>query len=151
MRSNNFSIDISSPCDKKWNELSKVEKDRFCESCAKKVIDFSKMKHNQIVDYVESQNERVCGRLTTNQIENKSFKLIYASRLKAVLLSFAAITVGKNLYSSSTYNILPNQITVKVNPTDSLNLIVKGTIIDKKTKNKVHTKGQRRHPYIELF
>ncbi|WP_309608991.1 hypothetical protein [Flavobacterium sp.] len=41
-------ITIPNPCTENWNKMSKTEKGRFCNSCNKLVIDFSKMK-NKII------------------------------------------------------------------------------------------------------
>lgn len=36
-------IRIENPCHENWNLMSRNQKGRFCDSCNKTVIDFSKM------------------------------------------------------------------------------------------------------------
>lgn len=133
MKQNNFSINIDNPCSKNWNELSKSGKDKFCASCTKKVVDFSTMKHNQIVDYVKGQKDQVCGRLTIDQMDSNSSIIINTNRFKTAFLSLVAITIGKNLHPSIINDNRTKQLIVQVEPIDSLESVIKGNIIDKNT------------------
>lgn len=62
-------LSINEPCHENWNNMQPVEKGRFCNSCAKKVVDFTQMTDSQVLNYfLERKQESICGRLTTEQL-----------------------------------------------------------------------------------
>jgi len=67
-------IRIQNPCNENWNAMSPNEKGRFCNSCNKTVIDFTKMNTIEIQKYFDenSSNESICGFYKLNQVENES-------------------------------------------------------------------------------
>lgn len=66
-------ISIPQPCNENWNSMSPNKNGRFCNSCNKTVIDFTKMNNPEIQQYFSenSNNERICGHFKFNQIETK--------------------------------------------------------------------------------
>ncbi|WP_269234218.1 hypothetical protein [Flavobacterium flavigenum] len=66
-------ITIPKPCNENWNSMSPDKNGRFCNSCNKTVIDFTKMKNAQIHKYFteNSDKERICGHFKLNQIESE--------------------------------------------------------------------------------
>lgn len=66
-------ISIPNPCSKNWNAMSPNKNGRFCISCDKTVIDFTKMEKPEILKYFSenSNNESICGHFKLNQIETK--------------------------------------------------------------------------------
>jgi hypothetical protein len=44
-------ITILEPCAQAWNDLTKVEKGRYCASCEKVVIDFKAMTDKELLHY----------------------------------------------------------------------------------------------------
>ena len=54
-------ITISEPCSQKWEELTVVEQGRFCASCQKVVIDFTKMTDSELLDYFNNYQGNTCG------------------------------------------------------------------------------------------
>lgn len=62
-------LSIPSPCHQSWQGMSDTEKGRYCQSCKKEVIDFSRMSNTQLVAYFNSiGNEKVCGRFYRDQL-----------------------------------------------------------------------------------
>ena len=88
-------ITIPNPCSENWGKMSKTEKGRFCNSCNKQVIDFSKMKNDKIKTYFgNNQTDEICGNFKTSQVNQK---IISRSRFKfvamfVVFLSFVQIS-----------------------------------------------------------
>ena len=84
-------ITIPNPCSENWGKMNKTEKGRFCNSCNKQVIDFSKMKNEKIEVYFENnQTDEICGNFKTSQIQNiqnPKFKFKWAA-LFMVFISF---------------------------------------------------------------
>lgn len=67
MKTDITSISIPQPCHEKWNEMTPATEGRFCGSCAKTVIDFTKMSDEHIISYL-SKSVNVCGRFYQDQL-----------------------------------------------------------------------------------
>lgn len=68
---NFYSISIPKPCHENWNEMSPKEKGRFCNSCEKTVIDFTKMNSYEIQNFIdENKNNRICGHFKQTQLDS---------------------------------------------------------------------------------
>ena len=66
---NAFSIHIPEPCHEDWQQMAPVDKGRFCQSCAKQVVDFSMMTDQEILNYISKASGSVCGRFVGGQIQ----------------------------------------------------------------------------------
>ena len=63
-------LSIPEPCHQNWQEMTPTQQGRFCNACAKEVIDFSTMSDNEVLNYFSSlKNEKVCGRAYPDQLE----------------------------------------------------------------------------------
>ncbi|RZJ55807.1 MAG: hypothetical protein EOO44_01910 [Flavobacterium sp.] len=64
-------ISIPEPCDKNWDKMIPKDNGRFCLSCTKTVVDFTKMLPEEIQQYfVSNQGKSICGRFKNTQIDN---------------------------------------------------------------------------------
>ncbi|WP_346883181.1 energy transducer TonB [uncultured Algibacter sp.] len=71
-----YSISIPKPCHENWNSMTSKEKGRFCNSCAKTVIDFTKMNNTEIQDFiVENKNKRICGHFKQSQLDSINIQI----------------------------------------------------------------------------
>lgn len=62
-------LTIPEPCHENWQHMTPTEQGRFCNSCAKEVIDFSTMTDIQVLNYFTNlTNEKVCGRALPEQL-----------------------------------------------------------------------------------
>ena len=93
-------LHIQEPCHENWEGMSPAEQGRFCRSCAKQVIDFSRMADNQILDLLSKAAGNTCGRFTGNQLERpllkgtkeipfflKPYKLVLSSLVPLFIIS----------------------------------------------------------------
>ncbi|WP_299894696.1 energy transducer TonB [uncultured Aquimarina sp.] len=65
-----YKITIPKPCHKDWDVMTPSEKGRFCGSCHKTVVDFTKLSNTQIQDYLhEHKHEKVCGHFRKTQLD----------------------------------------------------------------------------------
>lgn len=63
-------LSIPEPCHENWQNMSPTEQGRFCNACAKEVIDFSVMTDNELLQYFTKKREaKVCGRAYPDQLE----------------------------------------------------------------------------------
>ncbi|WP_412987776.1 energy transducer TonB [Pontimicrobium sp. IMCC45349] len=66
-----YSISVPEPCHEDWNKMTPKEKGRFCNSCAKTVIDFTKMNTYEIQDFInENKGSRICGHFKKTQLDS---------------------------------------------------------------------------------
>lgn len=67
-------ISIPKPCSQSWNSMMPDKKGKFCSSCKKTVVDFTKMENLEIKKYLieNSREESVCGHFKFNQVESKN-------------------------------------------------------------------------------
>lgn len=64
----NFTLAIPTPCHENWNLFTPTEKGRFCGSCQKEVIDFTKWNEKKIKDYFINKPKSTCGRFAPHQL-----------------------------------------------------------------------------------
>jgi len=65
-------IKIASPCDADWQKMHPQAEGKFCSSCEKVVVDFSKMSDLQIKQYFNTyQDQKTCGRFLTSQVDRE--------------------------------------------------------------------------------
>lgn len=61
-------LHIPTPCHENWNAMTPQEQGRFCNACAKVVVDFSMMTDKEVLDYMANASSSVCGRMSTEQL-----------------------------------------------------------------------------------
>lgn len=67
--SKNFIINVPKPCHEDWDEMTPKDKGRFCKSCSKTVVDFTKMNAAQVQNYFKQNwGKSVCGHFYTHQV-----------------------------------------------------------------------------------
>lgn len=88
-------LQIPTPCSQNWKEMSVVPGGRFCDSCEKKVIDFSLMSDRQILEILSKSKGEVCGRFVDEQLNRELAVSSQQSNalIPAVLIS-SALAVG---------------------------------------------------------
>jgi hypothetical protein len=60
-------ISIPEPCHEGWQNMTPVEKGRFCASCQKTVLDFTYLSDNEIINLV-NKNDNLCARINVSQL-----------------------------------------------------------------------------------
>ena len=102
-----YKLSIPKPCHEDWSTMTPNEKGRFCKSCTKTVVDFTKMDVNQIQDYIsENKHQRICGHIKQTQLDAINIQLpetIFQQQLsfhKLFLLALL-IAMGTSILSCS--------------------------------------------------
>lgn len=71
-----YSIKIPEPCHEGWDTMTPKDKGRFCSSCSKTVIDFTKMNMDEIQNFLlEHQNQRICGHIKQSQLDSINIRI----------------------------------------------------------------------------
>ncbi|MNK05440.1 hypothetical protein D3C87_233220 [compost metagenome] len=97
MKAKSIKYSIQNPCDESWNDMTPETNGRFCGSCEKSVVDFTRMPDFSIVSYLEKhKNEKVCGRFTKPQLD-RVYQLnqpasVPVFDLRAIVLGLALTT-----------------------------------------------------------
>ena len=136
-------ITIPKPCNEGWENMTAVEKGRFCASCQRVVRDFTNAPYEEIVTHYQQNNGKVCGHFNVSQLiqQNKEIQLkkfsFYTLRIfcLAALLAFGtslfaiASVKGKNILESLRKTYLSNSITTT--------LTIKGKVVENKSKETI--------------
>ena len=62
-------LSIPEPCHENWQHMTPTQQGRFCNACAKEVVDFSTMTDVQVLHYFSNMtHEKVCGRALPEQL-----------------------------------------------------------------------------------
>lgn len=69
-KSRKVRLSITAPCSEDWNNMSLVSDGRFCNSCNKVVIDFTRYSDDELYRFFSSSKANgTCGRLLSTQLE----------------------------------------------------------------------------------
>ena len=120
-------ISIPEPCHEDWDKMSSVETGRHCKSCAKTVVDFTRMSDEAVQHYfLNKKEEKVCGRFKQMQLEHIVIELpqnilIIKMPLWKKFLAACLIVFSTTLFSCETKvkgepNILVENQHLKSNP-----------------------------------
>ena len=71
-------ISINEPCHENWDAMTPNDKGAFCKSCAKDVVDFSKMGIAEIKSFFSKPQGKVCGRFEEKQLQELTFDDFFA-------------------------------------------------------------------------
>ncbi len=141
MRNQRVIIKIENPCDKPWSEMTLNERGKFCDHCAKTVVDFTKYTNSELAEKFSSNSESMCGRFRKEQLNKvvateRQRSMFSPSKYLAGLFLFAA---SKNV-SASTALTLNSTITANAqnakedsqnrSPKDSLSKVIEGVVMN---------------------
>ncbi|HEX2845655.1 MAG TPA: carboxypeptidase-like regulatory domain-containing protein [Chitinophagaceae bacterium] len=137
-------LTISEPCHESWNKMSTVEQGRFCDSCQKKVMDFTGMSDEKLGAFFRKPDISVCGRFRKEQLEADLaipqkripwVKYLFQIALPAILFSYkgyAQQVKGKVSAKAGTLLIeQENKPTKKSTQTQELSKkVLEGRVVD---------------------
>jgi TonB-dependent SusC/RagA subfamily outer membrane receptor len=74
-------LSITQPCHENWQQMNPTEQGKFCNACAKEVIDFTSMSDTDVLHYfIKGKRENVCGRLYDEQMNRDIVKPVYTAK-----------------------------------------------------------------------
>ncbi|KAA3440259.1 carboxypeptidase-like regulatory domain-containing protein [Rufibacter hautae] len=68
MPNRRLTVSVPQPCHQDWHAMSPELQGRFCQNCAKTVVDFTAMSDAEVVNWLTKQEGRTCGRLSEKQL-----------------------------------------------------------------------------------
>lgn len=90
---------IAEPCHESWSAMTPTEQGRFCQSCAKPVVDFTRMSDAQVLRFMSTATGSVCGRMTSHQL-NRDFTQ-YDTNAQTRSFSLRSLVLGTALTTFS--------------------------------------------------
>ena len=130
MKNKNIHLDIPSPCHEKWSEMTPAEQGRFCNQCAKNVIDFTKMSDRQIIQILET-NQSVCGRFHPEQLNRPLGQIPHYRAaffpLPQLLFGFLALSSPSIVFAQNTVS---TEISSEIKNEPSIQNVIEGTLYD---------------------
>lgn len=123
-------ISIPEPCNENWLKMTPVEKGRFCDSCQRKVYDFTSATDREIIKAFD-ENEKLCGRFLSTQLNRdivlpKEKNKIWLATTSAII-SF----IGFGTYETFAQgNVKVEQTEKKLVPFKEDEVEVSGIVLD---------------------
>ncbi|MBC7861918.1 MAG: carboxypeptidase-like regulatory domain-containing protein, partial [Bacteroidia bacterium] len=136
-------LSIHNPCSENWNNMLPNETGRFCNSCQKSVVDFSKFSDGQLLEFFTKKDpeQNVCGnvridQLNRNVVISKPVPNFY-NRWLALAFGFFTMIKTSNAQTETKKDesglIVQNKNTpLTIHSTGSEG--ISGIVIDEKTK-----------------
>lgn len=121
-------VTIPTPCNENWDTMLPEEKGRFCQSCAKTVIDFTTNSTDEINDYfLKNKGTKTCGRFKKEQLKEIQIEIpkniIYQqTSFRNVFMLALFISMGTTLFSCKDHNNKIQPVSKIVLVDDSLSL-----------------------------
>jgi hypothetical protein len=153
MRNKQIHLKIEKPCHENWQSMTPNEKGKFCLHCQKTVIDFTQMIDSELINYVELNTGKLCGRLTKQQNDRLYTPYQSNSNIGPIYNLVAGILLlGTTIHSNAQNQNPKNDKSVEVEVEQTLNKIksriskesnlsvdssikyIKGIVIDKESK-----------------
>jgi len=150
MKRQSYILKIDNPCGQEWSSMIKTDIGKFCSHCSKTVVDFTQLTDNEVLQIIEHNSEKLCGRLTQEQL-NRAIQLYQptnSSLFYRILAGLMLVGTSENLLATENQMLhkdivsIANKINTNTQLTatkpepilDSLKNIVQGAVIDFDTK-----------------
>lgn len=147
-----FKISIPKPCFEGWENMTPNEMGRFCNACAKTVVDFSVMSDEAVQQYIiDNYGQKMCGRFKIAQLQRIVIDLpqnIFHIQLpfwKKFLVAFLII------FGSTFFSIDTTIAGVSYNTSTTFYSRLQGEpVIKKQTKNRTKKKRKRKQSWVYI-
>jgi hypothetical protein len=78
MAKKQLTLSISTPCKEDWNTMTPDKNGKFCASCQKIVVDFSRLSDTEIIHYFDNFKVPTCGRFSEKQLNTPITEMVMA-------------------------------------------------------------------------
>ncbi|MEC4004163.1 hypothetical protein OX283_005815 [Flavobacterium sp. SUN052] len=142
-----YKITIPKPCHEDWDAMAPERNGRFCSSCTKVVVDFTKMKTTEIQSYfIENQGKNICGRFKTEQLDSIIIRipqqvLFSQVQFQKIFMLALLVSMGTTLFSCQNNNgdkqkIDGVEVVDSIRKTRTMGMPIPDKTVELKTENK---------------
>ncbi|HLP64620.1 hypothetical protein [Flavobacterium sp.] len=129
----NSIITVPKPCSENWSAMTVVEQGRFCQSCQKKVYDFTQSSDREIAKAFQMNNS-LCGRFANTQLNRelivpKEKSSIWLATTSAVI-SFLGLGTDDLVAQEKTPTIQTEKIENTKNAVTNEIVALSGIVVD---------------------
>ncbi len=146
-------VHIPTPCHEDWQQMTPVDKGRFCESCTKQVVDFSVMTDQEILNHLSKASGKLCGRFANDQLQRplqplkeEKKKFWWIAAMMPLLMLFEKSRAQKNNVTQGapaiTIKTPRTEIMGKMQLPEKQIKVVGDTIISPDIENKILVNGK---------
>jgi hypothetical protein len=152
MKKQAYSLQVDQPCKEHWAGMTANEQGKYCQRCAKSVIDFTRLSDKEIIRILENSSGKLCGRFNTTQLnraivqygEQRNFSPAYKALTGALLLGSAEAVAGVPVpeqppYTSSVDITLGDKLIENPSHTGNVPISIKGKITDALTHEPLYS------------
>lgn len=132
-----LTIDIPVPCTQSWENMSPMDKGRYCGHCSKKIIDFTKLADHEVARIFLDSKGAVCGRFNENQL-NRDLLYIERDRANAIV---PALLVSTALAAGIASNAVANRQITDIRQTEQSDTTGVPVPVEVSNKDKSDTTG----------
>lgn len=75
-----LALSLPNACSKDWSSFTSTHAGRMCATCQRVVVDFTSQSDDEILNYLDSRNEKICGRFKTSQL--RTYPIILQPNVK---------------------------------------------------------------------
>lgn len=138
----NYKLTIPKPCNEDWNKMTPNQKGKFCSSCSKTVVDFTKKTSKEIEDYLrKKRGQRVCGHFYRKQLD--SIVIQFPEEIFYRSLTFQKLFIVVLLFTMGTTLFSCKNDTGKIQKIDKIEIIdsvvktdnIKEVVVNKPVKS----------------
>lgn len=61
----------TNPCSQNWDDMQLTKTGKFCDSCAKNVVDLTEKTDQELIEFFKHKKANVCGRLLSTQLHRE--------------------------------------------------------------------------------
>lgn len=117
-----YSFKIASPCSENFGNMLSVSEGKYCEVCAKTVIDFSQMTDNEIATFIHlNKGKEICGTIQPQQ-QNKKYLFVQPQKAESpvkryvmAILASLLTTIPSQLQAQNTVNTQTKEVNLPQN------------------------------------
>ena len=91
MKRSNYLLQMDKPCSEPWGTMTPTSTGRFCQNCAKNVIDFTGLTDDQILALLKKSKGTLCGRVEATQLNRYLISRTESSFATRLFKAFAGI------------------------------------------------------------